>query len=193
MTKEEFEQLEKRQQAVLLAKDVIVQVKAENYRPINGYYILVDPATHPNVCSPSTELAQTELCELLPELDCHVCAKGALFLSHIRVADNFKVADLNLTTYGSSNVGEGIIGPRLTCFSLWQLEWIEAAYEGWGTSSHTREQMAQTEHGFNRLVQREISNALMRWEETFPDKTERLIKIMENIVANDGEFNPFNI
>lgn len=101
---------------------------------------------------------QTQLLTL-PKKSCHVCALGACFLSYVRLYDEVK----------TDNYG-GVMWPviqstLLKYFELDQLNLIEAAFELW--------------FKFNI----DFNNAYWMEEPVF-----RLRKIMQNIVANKGDF-----
>lgn len=127
--------------------------------------------------------------DLLPkvEANCTVCGIGACFISHVRLANQFKVSGLCDT--GAYNTTDGKINRGVTpyadddellpamekYFSRDELRRIEAAFEGkfYGYWEYREDEDA----------------AARRWVEIIPNATARLRAIAENGMRNKGDFN----
>lgn len=160
-----FNKLTAPQKRVAIAKDVLAQIKAKNIKPMSGTYVFSEKLT---AKLNDFKFKDTQFCELLPTVGtCQVCAKGALFLSTILKSDDLKVDDLTESCYSPNRhyVDDTDIGKYLAndleVFSQFQLDLIENYFE--------------CNDGTDTFHERN-------------DK-ERLVDIMENIVANKGTFN----
>lgn len=104
------------------------------------------------------------------DIKCSVCAKGALFLSHIGIFNELKVSDIAFNDNSDSILVE------LNYFSRGQLNLIEAAFEC-GTIC------------MNGTTEEERVEAIS-FGEQYENDRERLIAILNNIISNGGEFKP---
>jgi len=156
-----FSKLTKCEQRVEIAKDVIKQLKLKTLVPLSGTYVTPTVITQTD----EDELQGQELDKLISEkkVTCQVCAKGALFISHVMKTDN-------CTLQESKCVGNGRISFRLNMFSQAQLDKIEQAFEGWGVEN----------------PKSKMSKFIRRWG----TEEERLLPIMKNIIKNGGTFKP---
>lgn len=109
MKREEFEKLSVKARRVLLAKDVITQLKAGRIIPM-GHYL------SNNICYTSNQSAK----EAFENNVCEVCAKAALVISWIKRFNSYK---LNQLDEGQIKEVKDIFGKKL-------LDVIEAAFEG---------------------------------------------------------------
>lgn len=172
-----FDEMSQRERAVAVAEDVIKTIRAENNIQIRkGSYFggrfkldVVDE--------------NAELQHLLPEIErqgCSVCARGAAFLSHVRLFDNFKASRvLGRTDDHDFNYDAGC-GWHTTentlqdTFSEQTRNLIECAFE------------MSRNHRYG--VSLELAQGAVEFGVRFPKDDERLVAIMENVIANDGEF-----
>lgn len=154
-----FEKLSRSQKRVLIAKDALAQLNAEAYRSTQGCY--VRPANG------SCLTANTQLREQLPDIGpCRVCARGALFLSAIRKANNFV-----LPADATSLVDEDLHEVEDRYWTRKELANIEAAFEGW-------DEPETKTHRFH------IKNG------GAANPTGVLRAILKNIIKNNGNFRP---
>jgi hypothetical protein len=156
-----------RTKCVAIAKDVLERLDYLNV--YKGHYL----ALNQDVLLPEEGNAQ----DLLPQLEqnCQVCALGACFLSHIRLYDEVDIGEVNW--YGGSlSHRRTIISKLKKYFGESQLDMIETAFEGYVPR--------EKEINFETLM------GIHRFWRKFDNYTERLRAIMENIVSNNGEFNP---
>lgn len=150
---------------IAIATDVIAQVKAEKYYASKGVYFA---STFTSVDPIKGEL-QEHLDDVLAD-GCQVCALGGIFLSKVRLFDNASIDDLNALRYDYNNevYKVAILSHRMEdnleeIFGREQLKMIEAAFEGW-------------------------DNVGSQWRYLCP--ADRMIAIMENIIAHHGVFTP---
>lgn len=149
---------------VTLAKDVISQLKKNKLNACSGTYLMI------------INLDNVEDNEQLNKVlkkqgTCEVCAKGALFISHIMRNNHFTVGDY----YSCRKNDNEKIKERLdSLFSLSQLELIEKAFEG---ESHD-----------NELKDSTLIDLANEFHYYYEDDEERLIAIMNNIIENKGTF-----
>lgn len=149
---------------VTLAKDVISQLKKEKLNACSGTYLMIDNLDNVEVNEQLNKV-------LKKQGTCEVCAKGALFISHIMRNNHFTIADY----HSFSKTDNEKIKERLgSLFSLPQLELIEKAFEG--------------ENVDNDLKDGTLIDLADEFHDNYKDDTERLIAIMQNIIKNKGTF-----
>jgi hypothetical protein len=169
-----FKKATKAEKRVMIAKDVLAQIKAKRYIPESGTW--VDPNWNIRNEIDGTESVQKLFADRTIET-CNVCALGSLFMSCTNLNNNTCVSDINYGGEGTE-IGERIQdGDTLSnglnkIFSKKQLQLIEVYFEtgdGW----------------FG-----EDSRHVAYFNDAYPDDEDRLVEIMKNIVANDGTFVP---
>lgn len=139
--------------------------------------------------------------------ECHVCAKGSLFVSHFQFYKNYEIKTISLSEfyqfknpqqrkpfipdYNGDDIDIYENKELISIFGDLQWELIEVAFEKkhpYGTELDVdmfgAEDEEQLEIGINQL------NAAVTFGEQYQDDTERLIAIMNNIIENDGIFKP---
>lgn len=154
----EFQKLTRKEKRVLIAYDLLDQIKIEKFIPKRGSYYHID---FDKLITPSCSLQQ----ELIPEnrVECAGCGIAGLFHSYIRLANKVKLKDTG--TIKSSN--RAYFGPidiedlSNSIFPSDFLKKIEDAFEQWD------------------LCEDNID---------FEDPDERLITICKNIIKNKGDF-----
>jgi hypothetical protein len=179
-----FKKATKAEKRVMIAKDVLAQIKAKRYVPESGTW--VDPNWNIRNEIDGTESVQKLFADRTIET-CNVCALGGLFMSCTNLNNNTCVSDIN---YG----GEGnLLGEKIQdgdtlsnglnkIFNKKQLQLIEVYFEkgdGWFG-----------EDGYTGNYIGEDSRHVEYFNDAYPDDDERLVEIMKNIVANDGTFVP---
>jgi hypothetical protein len=165
---------------VMIAKDVLAQLKSKAYcakqgcwvedKKIGGFddYCMEQFGGKQNVKAVSAS-------EYVSKLKaCKVCALGSIFVSQIRIGDDFKLSD----TQTAYDVFEWLEkSPLKRYFSVDQLELLEACFEG------LKGMYGESMYGANEL----LANA---YASQFPQDKDRLTAIMKNIVRNNGQFIP---
>ena len=179
-----FKKATKAEKRVMIAKDVLAQIKAKRYVPESGTW--VDPNWNIRNEIDGTESVQKLFADRTIET-CNVCALGGLFMSCTNLNNNTCVSDINYGGEGTE-IGERIQdGDTLSnglnkIFSKKQLQLIEVYFEkgdGWFG-----------EEGYTGVHIGEDSRHVAYFNDAYPDDEDRLVEIMKNIVANDGTFVP---
>jgi hypothetical protein len=114
---------------------------------------------------------------------CHVCAMGSLMVAFVSRFNNF-----NVEFYQPNHVGFNSNQIRLTLspyFTSEQLSLMEKAYGDFTFSSGATQEQLNKAHDF--FVR---ENGGHGGELGYVRSKERLIAIMQNIVDNNGTFNP---
>ena len=182
-----FKKATKAEKRVMIAKDVLAQIKAKRYIPESGTWV----DANWNIRGGIDEIHETDSVQKLfadrTIETCSVCALGGLFMSCTNLNNNTCVSDINYGGEGTE-IGERIEeGDTLSnglnkIFSKKQLQLIEVYFEkgdGWfGEAGYTGNYIG------------EDSRHVEYFNEAYPDDDERLVEIMKNIVANDGTFVP---
>lgn len=169
-----FNRLSKAAKRVALAKDVLEQIKAKRYSPTSGVYVEV------NATEAAEEFGLSNLDDLEANkalltgmASCTVCAKGALFMSHV-----MKTNDCTIDQANNSDDSDSI-GDRLDdIFDRDQLDLIESAFER--DSNHC----SGTDNS-DDLVDKAVDFGYK-----YSNSDKRLIGIMNNIIKNKGIFKP---
>lgn len=146
--------LTKAQKRVLIAKDVIKQVKAE---------LTIAGGTYCEIPGLGNAKVGDDLQRYIKR-KCFACAKGAIFVAHVRRFDEVTVTSTHRAAFCSN---ERVVAPLLKYFEQSQLDSIERHYELFGA-------------------------ATAKFVKEFGDKdrSARLIGICENIISNKGTFEP---
>jgi hypothetical protein len=182
-----FKNATKAEKRVMIAKDVLAQIKAKRYIPESGTWV----DANWNIRGGIDEIHETDSVQKLfadrTIETCSVCALGGLFMSCTNLNNNTCVSDINYGGEGTE-IGERIEeGDTLSnglnkIFSKKQLQLIEVYFEkgdGWfGEAGYTGNYIG------------EDSRHVEYFNDAYPDDDERLVEIMKNIVANDGTFVP---
>jgi hypothetical protein len=169
----------KRERAVMLAKDVLKQLKVIGRISRGSYSSTLDSADRVELAS---ILANDSMKEDIHKLakHCDVCALGACFISHIGLFNNVASSAVIRKSYDNSvpciyfdyNV---MMKSLRKTFSSDNLYLIESAFE----------KRAVYGAGGGTDVQ-----AAVVFGERYGDPSERLKAIMRNIIANNGRFVP---
>ena len=182
-----FKKATKAEKRVMIAKDVLAQIKAKRYIPESGTWV----DANWNIRGGIDEIHETDSVQKLfadrTIETCSVCALGGLFMSCTNLNNNTCVSDINYGGEGTE-IGERIEeGDTLSnglnkIFSKKQLQLIEVYFEtgdGWFG-----------EDGYTGVHIGEDSRHVAYFNDAYPDDEDRLVEIMKNIVANDGTFVP---
>ena len=169
-----FESLSSAEQRVLIAKDVLAQVKAEKFIPRRGNYIK-------NLTIKGGQPSGGSVQKHFDEITCSCCALGACLLSATKFKNKLEFGDIyDMVSRNSSwDLLKGI-------FSAEQLNMIEYAFE----ASHSGSRVGEDSFGeYNKYNCNEIVKCV-DFGKSFPYESDRLIAIMKNIIKNKGTFKP---
>lgn len=192
---------------VLIAKDVIEQIKLHRFKPSSGQWISFGFDLHRRWDNAELEVSNSGynspvlsenvrekfLAKELPPCSC--CALGGMFMSCTLLNNQTTVQQLNTA---SNALGDAIESPEefaesrvfsnglIKFFSAAQLKLIETAFEGNGGYFY---ETPYDEEG--ELIKRPAATmAALEWQDKYPDVKKRLIAIMQNIIKNNGTFKP---
>lgn len=193
-----FKKAGKAEKRVMIAKDVLVALKAKRIMPAVGSYY---PSILTRLSGAGAPLPWFVERAFLKEptrlpIGCRVCAKGAIFtakldrLNGVKVEDEFELNDPTPAL--------------LDLFSERQLYLIEVAYEGYDgmylsmVQRRKRKYVTDTytwKAGESQEVQQALKFAQVwsRENDTYWTKENRLKEIMKNIIRNKGKFVPSDI
>lgn len=198
---------------VLIAKDVIAQIKLGKFNPVTGswvdaidYRYNVFAAAGYNLENPSPTMPRPDINEESRSVredffagltgTCNCCALGAMFMSCTLNNNKTTMADLDEVQYAlgdriEDRAKDGPMSNGLTkFFSFAQLKLIEQAYEcgngGWGIDLWIDPKTK------SNLIERRqptpTEAKILAWRNKYPNDAERLVAIMTNIVKNNGTF-----
>jgi len=200
-----FESSTPQQQRILIASDVIQRIKSHHYEATCGDWVEVIDYSGPEDGNLREELAKDNVI-------CDVCALGGVMLSCVSFVNNvfidhsgFYIEELQFIDIieDSSNSGNQIFN----YFSIQQLAMIEIAYElgcgyyQWdfdltkdgkytGLTMRAEDEM---EYPLNMKAKEYIDSTIFDKCKNFAigeSPKERLLKIMNNIIDNNGTFTP---
>jgi hypothetical protein len=159
-----FKKATKAEKRVLIAKDVLNQIKNKKYIPKTGLWVS-------RIFSNLKELKGYDSIQpslMAPSLECNCCALGAMMVSCIRYRGQTTKRDVLQGAFQGDTLlaGCGNSSGLQDLFSRTQMTEIEACFEGRGY------------HG-------------LRFYKLFNEDEDRLVAICKNIIKNKGKFIPF--
>lgn len=173
---------------VLIAKDVIAQIKLGRYKAYAQTWVRPEvrvngsPRTYINLSlefGPDAPVRELFLNKKIASCEC--CALGAMFMSCTLYNNNQTTKDFEDETIWFDERVEGYDGGFSNglnkFFSSDQLMLIESAFEG-------------GDGAFNVPVDQAKKKSVLAWHDSLPDDKKRLVAIMENIIENNGTFKP---
>lgn len=188
----DFEKLSQAEKRVAIAQDVLVQLQMEKIVPTQGLY-LEGPDDSEVAIKPSTPIKNVTAWQ---EPGCSVCAKGALFVSAVKMMNGRKVKELkdlnwltdengqDINKYDAFSVGNDTIVDYLgDVFLSDQLNMIEAAFEENNIDDYLADEL-------KRKVRKKTGHHSIYFRQEESDEAERMRLIMENVVKNKGTFKP---
>lgn len=186
--KDEYKKMTKAEKRVAIAQDVIAQIKCETYVPQSGVYVDIDTSEKSDDIGQDLDDIEQKSADLLITegmVQCTVCAKGAMFMSHIR-----KDSDTCTLSDAMEGQDENVIENRLTdTFSEEQLDLIESAFESDGSfyADNHDEDSYDDDGDFSPGS---LGNKAQKYGSRYNDDQKRLLAIMRNIIRNKGTFKP---
>lgn len=182
----EFKAASPAEQRVLIAKDVIAQLKIGSFKPISGtffksrqMYMMGDNYFNYHVEEDNFSVQELVLSKKVN--DCQCCALGSIALSCTLFKNKVKVSEIDYELDPSYVIeGEWQSGNSKLqldeIFSSEQLKLIEVAFER-GKGYYSSYSLIDGE-------------AARRFGRAYSNHADRLIAIMKNIIKNKGEFKP---
>lgn len=169
-----FNGLSAAEKRVAIAQDVLLQIKNKFIKVEPGTWVSLDfkdeELLTPNESAQKTLSNNTEQCQ--------ACALGSLFICSIRLGNRLTVEEAGFK-YGVGDQEDIMERLSLGIFSKEQLKLIEVAFEG-GLGGYA----------VGDLEDKDAGEAAMLFSERLLGDKARLVKIMKNIIKNDGTFIP---
>lgn len=181
----------KAQKRVEIAKDVLKQIKSNKYTPTSGIWVmdsngyevddLISYARHVAEEADAVDLKKDVVCRL--NGTCSVCALGSLFVSAI---DKFNHTKLNPGYYVDwTDCEDSSYNPLLKWFTARQMLLIENTFENGCGAWCPGDVLKEKEwHAWDD----KILPAIKEYNLRYPNSTDRLKAIMNNIIRNKGTF-----
>ena len=208
-TTDEFRKASAAEKRVMIAKDVLAQIKAQRYIPEHAVWVAPtfdvksEVKYNDGYAYDTEEQADRSVQELwaTKELQtCNVCALGGMFMSCVGLNNNTTVRDLEAETEYLSEVieNEDSISNGLNkFFTKSQLALIEIYFEG-GIGGFYIEDLVDGYYGTvssatRKLFSREDDDGythLTNFDAKYKTPSDRMKAIMTNIVENNGTFKP---
>lgn len=171
-----------RDKRIAIAADVIANVMTGRYTTLTGNGYLV-----PTGVGDKTFSMENIDCDLQPHVDalaanCEVCLLGACLLSKARLFDGVPAgAFFDSRNFLDSPDRSDVTVPLLDIFDDITMKRIESAFEGF--SRGFGGQHYDRESSFGHFSS--------RYADTYEEKgVLRVLAVMQNMITNDGEFNP---
>ena len=168
---------------VLIAKDVLEQVRLGRFIPETSKYAMI--RGFKGLGGQTQDIQQ---CVLTPGITCECCGVGSLMLSTILFRDQVK-ADVGWNDSIYLDPGYETTGDNNITFELFgkaQLDLIEIAFERWYEGD--AEDSISSPSSYTHTP--ELADSARTFGERYDDDKDRLVAIMKNIIANDGTFKP---
>jgi hypothetical protein len=180
----EFEKASAPMKRIMIAKDVLEQIRVNNIEACSGdYFVLEDD----NIWVGETDKNKVGLQDAflhIPE-SCNVCALGGLFYSAIAINNKYKLDVDNNEDGELAYISDGSLRKRVgRFFSNYQLGLIETAFE---SCYHMNDNGFST-YDISEAKRKEIERAHEFGQGIDDDKTMK--NIMKNIIKNEGIFKP---
>ena len=183
-----FKKANKQQKRVLIAQDVLAQLKANRYIAENGifveYSVRDNSVYHDDNGSVQTLFATGDI------KTCNVCALGGMFMSCTNLNNN---TTLDQLVSEGSDIGSAIKNDQKFSngldkfFTKNQLMLIEIYFENHAGYFSSYEGTIDIDSSFYKSIDLDHVNAFY---ESYCDDKRRLTAIMQNIVDNNGTFVP---
>jgi hypothetical protein len=173
------------QKRVIIAQDILDQLKAQVYKPETGYYVRdlrvkdgSNPATRYN--------RRLDLRSNLDQIEsCEVCALGACLMSSTRFANTLKISDVaRVERISKIPRARTLLGEL---FLPQQLLLIEEAYEAFN-----RPGLRFARSAFDFEMTHGQCEKAINFGLRYKDNLKRMTAIMRNIIKNKGTFKPWH-
>ena len=180
---EEFKKATKAQKRVMIAKDVLAQIKAKRYFAESGEWVKPlwsdDQKSIDIKLDPNSSIKDAFKSKAINS--CQVCALGGLFMSCTNLNNNTTVQDMKTEYYLGEVVQDNdkISNGLNRIFTRKQLMLIETYFEG-GEGYFK---------GYSEYFSYSDEKLLVTFFKSYHDD-ERLKMIMQNIIDNNGTFKP---
>lgn len=168
ITLEQFNKLPVKQRRLIVIMDALDSVVNSIANPTPGRYI--DNVSIPYYCSIKKE----------PTAKCDICLMAGILISVCRITNDLTYGEANDTLYN-----QGEYKPFNKLFEKEQMYLMECCFEG--DSSYSSMRYAKSYELENKY---NYSLIFAKYVKTFPDRTDRFVAILHNMLRNDGIFIP---
>lgn len=188
-----FEKASPAKKRVMIAEDVLAQLKAEKMSATGGTYVTLWMGDNYELTDSNEDIKQN-----YDKINsCSVCALGACIMSATKFANHVKFEDIKFdNALKSKRVKSLLTG----IFDKKQIYLIETAFEGFNEYDYD-EDKPENERIIifainalkvkrNSLTDEEKKACRKIYEKYIDDENGRLKAIMKNIIKNKGEFKP---
>jgi hypothetical protein len=168
-----FKACTKAEKRVMIAKDVLAQLKSGRINPESGVFVELGHAIAAKLNQIDEDTRDgIQLQDFLLSVPvCNTCALGAMFVCTVERANKISLSESGFTDFGGAEPEE-LLEYMGRYFSASQLKLIEVAFEhGTGYFGHGPQEARE-------------------WSSEYTTDTDAMRAIMQNIVDNDGTFKP---
>lgn len=170
---------------ILIAKDVITQIKNKTYIANEGTWVAINSIDYPEFNKIEKLDEQEQLCNLIsPKVNCNVCGIGAAICSAIRFKNHLKVEDYLEGNLDFNDIYDGLTKDKLgikRIFSQQQLKLIEIAFEG-------EDGFFKADDWLGDFKKGTLEYKAQKFGKRFKNPNNRIIAIFQNIVDYKGLF-----
>jgi hypothetical protein len=173
-----FNALSSQEKKIAIAKDAIQQIEIGKYKAKQsyGYFTLGEYMTQDN----RYQISDLQ-CEIDKAETCSLCGMGAVFASRVRLGNDITNAKPD---------GDDIVNILEDVFEEEELRLIEAAFEGDGNENYFETYEEYDEDEDTYFTDYEPLNNAVAFHDNELGASEMLIKILNNVIENNGEFKP---
>lgn len=186
MSKEQFDALPDNEKRIAVARDIIASVQSGFYELKEGVYFN-EPEEFNRYA-----MGEEQVTNIIEYLDgCRVCIIGAALVSIIKIQNSVTFWELKFQTkvsYANADDARKVYDLVHSVFGSEIMVFLENIFEGTVTGSRIGAELY--DYYGDKVVQKEI---VWEWIDAYPDTRTRAIKMMENIINNDGKFIPEDI
>lgn len=177
-----FSSLSKADKRVEIAKDILIQLDKENYEAHSGIYVYI---SNFDIDNKKNLLAFED--DIQANFDkmntCEVCAIGACIMSIARLGNSLTFGDV--IDIDIENDNDNVENKIKSIFSPKQMSLIEAYFEG----RHSDFMFTGSMNIGVELDNIDLGKAAT-FSDKYPNDSERLRLIFQNIIDNNGTFKP---
>lgn len=170
------------QKRILVAKDVLAQVKSGKLTAKTGNWLTVHGVPDTQMDEHGEPIGSMREALVHPEVNCTACALGGLFMSCTLFNNKVEFKDYEHEDIGDLiSEGEHFKNKLDTVFCRTQLKLIETAFElgnGWFGERSTGKELTESQRQARAFGEQHM------------DPSDRLVAIMKNIIKNNGTFKP---
>ena len=192
---EAFNKLSAPKKRVAIAKDVIKQLGIKNFEACTGTYVYPRATDIGKLQELDTNTNKQQANLLISQgiVSCDVCAKGAIFMSHVMKTNNCSVKKI-----AYSNHNREVTARVSEFFDKDQLNLIEAAFEE-ESEMYSEDAIDDLDTGDDlwdvpdpKGVEKveKLATKAEKFGNKYKTPHNRLIGIMKNIIKNKGTFKP---